>query len=69
MKLLQKVGHLWKEECVPSSQVWDYTAGDRKALNILKQSLAGSKIFLMDNSVHGGNNGLVVGKTDCLEDM
>lgn len=54
---------------MPSSQVWDYTVGDRKALNILKQSLAGSNIFLMDNSVHGGNNGLVVGKTDRLDDM
>ena len=45
MKLLKKVGHLWKEESLPSSQLWIYTVGHRKPLNVLNQSFAGSKIF------------------------
>lgn len=38
-------GHLWKEESLPSSQLWIYTVGHRKPLKVLNQSFAGSKIF------------------------
>lgn len=55
--------------CVLSSQGWNYTVGDRKPLNILNQSLAGSDLFFRDNSVQSGKNGPVVGKIDSMEDI
>ena len=68
MTLLKGVGHLWKEESLPSSQFWIYTVGHRKPLNVLNQIFAGSKFFSpMDNSVHSGKNGLVVGKMASME--
>lgn len=69
MKLLKKVGHLWKEESLPSSQLWIYTVGHRKPLNVLNQSFARSKkkFSPMGNSVHSGKNGLVVGKIASME--